>query len=64
MRWVHGVLTIFWLILWVVAGLAGWIKSVTFVSHLSVAALVLASFAGWQGARAEEKADDGGSESP
>lgn len=57
MRHVHAALTVFWIALWIAAGLFGWVKSVTFVSHLSVAALVLASFGGWQSARAEDKAD-------
>lgn len=57
MRHIHAALTVFWLALWGVAALSGWLKSVVFVSHLSIAALVLSSFAGWQSARAEDKAD-------
>lgn len=58
MRHVHAALTGFWMVLWVIAGITGWLKAVTFVSHLSIAALVLTSFTGWQSARAEDKADD------
>lgn len=54
---VHFGLVIFWLCLWIVAAVTGWINSVAFVSHMSMAALVLASLAAWQGARTEEKQD-------
>jgi hypothetical protein len=44
--------------LWIVAGIFGWLKSVTFVSHVSMAALVLAELSSWQGSRTEEKQDE------
>ncbi len=43
--------------LWVVATALGWVHSVTFVSHLSLEAVVLACFAAWTSARAEVRAD-------
>ena len=51
---------VFWAVLWIVAALAGWLKSVVFVSHLSAAALVLSSWAAFQGAHSEvgEKESD------
>jgi hypothetical protein len=57
MLWLHGGLTVFWIVLWIVASITGWVESVVFVSHLSIVALVLASAGGWQGARAEAKAE-------
>lgn len=59
MLWLHGSMTLFWIALWGTAMYLGWLKSVVFVSHLSVIALVLASASAWQGARAESKADAG-----
>lgn len=58
MRRVHGGFTLGWIGLWLVAALLGWLSSVAFVSHVSMAALVLSSASGWQAARAEEKADE------
>jgi hypothetical protein len=43
--------------IWVVAGIFGWLQSVTFVSHISMAALVLAEISSWQGSRTEQKQD-------
>lgn len=43
--------------LWVLAGLMGWLESVKFVSHVSMAALVLAELSSWQGSRTEQKQD-------
>jgi hypothetical protein len=59
MRHAHAAFTGLWLVLWVTATFTGWIQSVSFVSHMSMAALVYTSAAAWQGARAEDKADDG-----
>lgn len=58
LRAIHGGLVIFWILLWIVAAFTGWVKSVMFVSHLSLAALVLASAAAWQATRTEVKEDD------
>lgn len=55
---VHGGLFLFWIALWIVASLTGWIESVAFVSHISMIALVLASVSSWQAARTEEKEDE------
>lgn len=44
--------------LWVAAGYFGWLSSVVFVSHVSMAALVLAQLSSWQGARTEQKQDE------
>jgi hypothetical protein len=49
----HGCLVIFWLVLWGAGWVFGWLSSVTFVSHLSAVALVLASLSSWQAARVE-----------
>lgn len=38
----------------------GWVKSVTFVSHMSMIALVLAEIAAWQASRTEQKEDENG----
>lgn len=56
-KWVH-----FWGIfvvigVWILAGFTGWINSVAFVSHISMAALVLAEISSWQGSRTEQKQD-------
>lgn len=44
--------------LWLVATLTGLVESVTFVSHVSMLALVLAEFSAWQASRTEEKEDE------
>jgi len=43
--------------LWGAAAQFGWLSSVVFVSHVSMAALVLAEISSWQGARTEQKQD-------
>jgi hypothetical protein len=53
LRRLHGVLTLFWVALWVAAFVFGWLSSVTFVSHLSAVALILGSWSSWQAARVE-----------
>lgn len=58
MRHVHGGVVIAACVLWAVAAWQGWLTSVAFVSHLSVAAIVYTGITAWQGARAEEKADE------
>jgi len=50
-------LTFFWLALLPVAYFAGWLEQTTFVSVLSLVALVLASQSSWQSSRVEFKAD-------
>ena len=44
--------------MWILAIIFGWVKSVTFVSHLSIIALILASAAAWQATRTEVKEDE------
>ena len=48
---------LFFISLWLVASFTGWIESVKFVSHVSMAALVLAELSSWQAARVEQKED-------
>lgn len=57
MKYIHGALTILWCLVWLAASIFGWLTSVTFVSHLSVIALILTSAGAWQGARTEDKQD-------
>lgn len=56
--YIHFGFMIFWVVLWVVASITGWMKEVAFVSHLSMAALFLSSWAALQGARTEVKEDE------
>lgn len=53
----HGWCTALWLPITVLAYYAGWLKSVTFVSVISMVALFLGSFSAWQAARTEVKQD-------
>lgn len=53
MRRVNGWLTIVFLLLIPVAAFAGWLQSVTFVSALSLWALVSGHWSAWQAARVE-----------
>jgi hypothetical protein len=53
MRRVNGWLAVFFLALIPVAAAAGWLKSVTFVSALSLWALVSGHWSAWQAARVE-----------
>lgn len=57
MLWVHGIAGSLFIALWAVATVTGWVNSPAFISHVSMLALVYAAFTGWQGARAEKKAD-------
>jgi hypothetical protein len=54
MRRVNGWLTIFWIAMIPVSLATGWVKSVTYVSALSLWALVAGHWSGWQAARVEE----------
>jgi uncharacterized membrane protein YhiD involved in acid resistance len=56
-KWFHLAGVFAMIILWVTAGLLGWLESVVFVSHVSMAALVLAELSSWQGSRTEQKQD-------
>ena len=53
MRRVNGWLTIFWIIMIPLAFVMGWLQSVTFVSALSLWALVSGHWSAWQAARVE-----------
>jgi hypothetical protein len=53
MRRVNGWLTIFWLVMIPVSLVTGWVKSVVYVSALSLWALVSGHWSAWQAARVE-----------
>ena len=54
MRRINGWLTIFWVAMIPVSLATGWVKSVTYVSALSLWALVAGHWSAWQAARVEE----------
>jgi hypothetical protein len=56
-KYVHLCGVIFFIGLWIYAGAVGLVKSVVFVSHVSMVALVLAELSAWQAARTEDKED-------
>lgn len=63
MRRINGWLTIFWIVMIPTSLIMGWLKSVVFVSALSLWALVSGHWSAWQAARVEveqqkEKAED------
>ncbi len=53
MRRVNGWLTVFWVVMIPVSVATGWVKSVVYVSALSLWALVSGHWAAWQAARVE-----------
>jgi hypothetical protein len=53
MRRVNGWFTIFWIAMIPIAFVMGWLKSVVFVSALSLWALVSGHWSAWQAARVE-----------
>lgn len=53
MQTLNGWLVIFWIVMVPVALVAGWLESVTFVSALSLWALVSGHWSAWQAARTE-----------
>jgi hypothetical protein len=55
MRRVNGWLTVFWLLMIPVSLVTGWVKSVVYVSALSLWALVSGHWSAWQAARVEVK---------
>jgi hypothetical protein len=57
MRRVNGWLTLFWIAMIPVSASLGWLKSVTYVSALSLWALVSGHWAAWQAARVEVTQD-------
>lgn len=58
MRRVNGWLAVFWIVMIPPSLYFGWVKSVVFVSALSIWALVSGHWAAWQAARVEVKQDD------
>jgi hypothetical protein len=58
LRAFHGWSVVAWFGLWGVASVFGWIQDVRFVSHISMAALVLGSWSSWQAARVEVRQED------
>jgi hypothetical protein len=54
MRRVNGWLTMFWIAMIPVSLATGWVKSVTYVSALSLWALVAGHWSAWQAARVEQ----------
>ena len=58
LKWVHGSFVIAFILIWITAAIFGWLASVTFVSHMSMIALVYAAASAWQAARTEEKEDE------
>ncbi len=67
MRRVNGWLTIFWIIMIPVSVATGWVNSVTYVSGLSLWALVSGHWSAWQAARVEvsqQRAEDKAAEHP
>jgi hypothetical protein len=55
MRRVNGWLTVFWIAMIPVSAALGWLHSVTYVSALSLWALVSGHWSAWQAARVEVK---------
>jgi hypothetical protein len=53
MRRVNGRLTIFWIVMIPISLATGWVKSVVYVSALSLWALVSGHWSAWQAARVE-----------
>lgn len=53
-KWIHLAFVFIFTALWAVAFVTGWIKSVSFISHVSMVALIYAAASAWQAARAEE----------
>lgn len=57
MRAVNGYLTIFWIVMIPLSLITGWVHSITYVSALSLWALVSGHWSAWQAARVEVKQD-------
>lgn len=55
MRSLNGYLTVFWLIMIPVSLATGWVNSITYVSALSLWALVSGHWSAWLAARVEVK---------
>jgi len=46
------------ILIWITAAIVGWLSSVTFVSHMSMVALVYSAASAWQAARAEKATEE------
>lgn len=55
---IHGWMTVWWIVLIPLSHFTGWVESNTFISDLSMVALVLGSVSSWQASRVEVKQDD------
>lgn len=54
----HGWSIVAWAVLWGVAIPLGWINSIAFISHVTMATALLTSFAAWCASRVEVKQDE------
>lgn len=57
MRRINGWLVVFWIVMTPISIITGWVSSVTYVSALSLWALVSSHLSAWQAARVEVKQD-------
>lgn len=55
--WLNAALAVGSIIVWVLAAVFGWLTSVAFVSHVSMAALVLSAIAGIAASDAAKEAE-------
>ena len=62
MRRVNGWLAIFWVVMIPISLMTGWVSSVTYVSALSLWALVSGHWSAWQAARVEVEQERQGKE--
>ncbi len=60
---INGWLTVLWIIMIPISIAMGWTESVTYVSALSIYALITGHLSTWQAARVEEKQDQQAAES-
>ena len=58
MRKINGWLTLLWIVMIPISFFTGWIESVTYVSVLSLWALVSGHWAAWQAARVEVRQEE------
>lgn len=57
LRRFHGTCIVAWSGLWIIAAYVGWLRSIVFLSHISMATALLGSVSSWQAARIEAKQD-------
>jgi len=58
LKWIHGGFVVAFILIWITAAIVGWLSSVTFVSHMSMVALVYSAASAWQAARAEKATEE------